>query len=124
MTELVTITAHTNSTGPYNLSSEIFRGTVQYIRIPKGMKLKVWCKRVSGADTTFGIEVTRDITANTPVWQPISIESYSGNVEFALEKRRPIIIRGRTGREAVRLNRVSGSGDSYIDLEVEFAEDV
>ena len=72
MGELFSVYAKTDgssTTGTCNLYSDLFYGTTPptYIRIPKGMKLKIWAKRIYGAVATqFNIQYTHDVTAASP----------------------------------------------------------
>jgi len=120
MGELITFKGHVSGTGDYTLDSDILYSTVTYVRIPKGMKAKVWCKRISGEAADVAIEFTHDITASTPTWKELSVEKLASAGELILEKRRPTVIHGFTGKEAFKITRTSGTGDSYVEIEVEF----
>ena len=92
----------------------------QYIRIPKGMKLKVWCKRISGEPVEVIMEYTHDVTAASPTWVEVGREVLASAGELSLEKRRPIVLRGFTGKEAFRARwRQATAASSYAEFEVE-----
>lgn len=117
--ELFTIRGSVSGTGVYDLDCDLFHSTVSYVRIPKGLKVKIWCKRISGEAAEVAIEYTHNVTESAPTWKTVSLEMLSTAGEIILEKRRPLILRGFTGKEAFRLNRISGTGDSYVEIEVE-----
>lgn len=119
MTELFTLQGSVSGTGTFSLVSDLFRGSASSIRIPKGAKLKIWCKRLAGEAGDVRIQLTRNITAATPTWTDISVERLAASGELTLEKRRPLVVRGITGREAIQVVRTSGSGNMFVDLEVE-----
>jgi len=126
--ELVTFHGKTDGSsteGVFELESDILHGTVSYIRIPKGMKAKIWAKRIGGAACDLIVEYTHDVTAADPWASPttMELESLSSSGELKIEKRRPIILRGFTGKEAFRVKwKQSTAAESHIALEVEFDE--
>lgn len=78
----------------------------EYLRIPKGMKLKIWAIRVNGntGDTSVIVNYTHDVTAGAPVYIPINTDILDNAVEsrFSDDYRKPIILRGFDGTEAVK----------------------
>lgn len=124
MTELFTIQGKVENLGVYTLTSDIAFVSVNHIRIPKGLKIKVWCKRVAGAmPTTLEIQYTHDITLPEPVWKTLTVEKREACLGFELEKRKPIILRGFTGKEAIRVVRTEGPATSWVDLELELGKE-
>jgi len=126
--ELLTLFGKTDgssTTGTCKLSSELFQSPVDYLRIPKGLKLKLWCKRIAGnGETDFIIEFTKDVTVSSPTWTELSREKLASKGELILEKRRPVIVRGITGREAVRISWSQPSAvNSFIEVEVEVSDE-
>jgi len=120
--ELLTIRGYVSGTGVYSLDSDLFYSTVDYIVIPKGLKAKIWCKRISGEAADVRIEYTYDYGDwSSP--KVVGFERLASSGEMFIEKRRPIVLRGLTGKEAFRFNRVAGTGDSYIEVELELTED-
>jgi len=113
-----------STSGTFSLSSPDFSGSVSYIRIPKGMKLKIWCKRISGeVATLIKIGFTRDVTVSSPTWVTIGTEYLASPGEIILEKRRPIVVEGITGKEAIAVTWSQGTaGKAYVELEVEVSE--
>jgi len=73
-----------STTGTFSLSGDLLQTAVSYIRIPKGMKLKVWCKRISGEPVEVIMEYTHDVTAASPTWVEVGREvvepGYCGSV--------------------------------------------
>lgn len=114
-----------SATGDFSLDSPVLYSKVTYIRVPKGMKLKIWCKRIAGAVPTEVIfNYTNDVTAGTPTWKPIGHEYLVSPGEITLEKRRPVVVVGRTGKEAVKISwSQSTAGNAWMEVEVEFTED-
>lgn len=125
--ELMTVHGEVTGLDDYTLRSPLVRGTFTYIRIPKGVKLKIWAKRIAGPEAVVAIKYTSDVTASPPDWVDLSVESLaSGAGEESVEKRRPIVVEGITGKEAIKVTRVGPSGatdTSYVDLEIELSWD-
>jgi len=127
VSELLTLrgaTDNTNTTGVFSLTSDLIYGSVQYIQIPKGMKAKIWCKRISGAAVEVIIEYTHNILETPPTFTEVDREVLTSTGEISLEKRRPIVLRGITGLEGFRVSwNQSTPGLSYVELEVELTDD-
>ena len=121
--ELFSVRGEVTGTGVYSLNSDLFHAPVTVLRIPAGMRVKVWCKRIAGEPADVDIEYTTDITVSPPVWRKVDSQRLPTSGEITLEKRRPLVLRGLTGREAVRVSRVAGTGSSYIDLELELTDE-
>jgi len=122
--ELFTVYGSGSGTGAMDLQSDIFHGTVNSIRIPKGMKLKVWARRaIADAAGTIEIQFTHDVTAGTPTWVTISkvVFTAAGEQDLTLSKR-PIKVMGYSGKEAVRAYVSSGTGNYSIELDVEITD--
>ena len=80
MGELITFYGSTDgssTTGTVSLDSNILYSSVDYIRIPKGVKLKIWGIRAYAVENTnFNIEFTSDVTVGprpTRRWTPCSL---------------------------------------------------
>ena len=114
----------TNTTGTFALDSDLLYSTVTYVRIPKGLKAKVWFKKLSGeGETLVTLEYTHDVTVATPVYKALQVEKLASKGELALEKRRPTIIRGFTGKEAFRVTWSQPTAlKAYVELGVEMGE--
>lgn len=114
-----------STTGDFKLDSPVLHSKVDFIRIPKGMKLKIWCKRISGkVETEIIFNYTDDVTAGTPSWKPIGHEYLASPGEIPLEKRRPVVVVGRTGKEAVKISwSQPTAGNAWVEVEAEFTED-
>jgi len=127
MKALFTIRGETdgsNTSGVFKLASELFRESVDYIRLEKGIKAKIWCKRIAGAPVTVNLEFTHDVTVSTPSWSVLDTQYLASSGELILEKRRPIIIHGKTGKEAIRITwSQSTAAKSYIEYEIELTDE-
>ena len=125
--ELMTLygaTDGSSTTGQFSLNGDLLYSAVSYVRIPKGMKAKIWCKRISGAAVDVIIEYTYDCTVASPTWVAVSRESLTSAGEIILEKRRPVVLRGFTGKEAFRISwSQSTAASSYVEIEVELSEE-
>jgi len=127
--ELITVHGETDGTstsGTCSLSSDIFYGPVTYVRIPKGVKAKIWFKTVGGeGETLFTLQYTHDVTASpTPSWISIESVKLASKGEMTIDKRRPVILRGITGKEAFQITWTQPTAaKAYIELGVEFSED-
>ena len=90
----------TDTTGTYELTSDIIYGTVNHIRIPKGMKAKIWIKKISGDPGTVYIQMTHDITADNPWESPITLEkiTLSAAGQELEDTKRPRIVRNNKKR--------------------------
>jgi hypothetical protein len=126
MSELLLLrgeTDGTSATGTVPLESDLFLDTVDYFRIPKGLTAKIWFKKVSGeGETLFTLQYTHDVTAAAPDWKNIQQEKIASAGEVAIEKRRPEILRGFTGKEAIRVTWTQPTGSevkAYIELGLE-----
>ena len=130
MEELITLSGTTpgdeTTSGELELKSQIIHGSVTRIRIPKGLKLKIWCKRISGDPAKIMIQYTRDVTVTTPTWEDLIVEELTSPGEVVLEKRRPAIVYGMTGKEAVRVyfdQSAYGAGTTTAEVEVELTDE-
>jgi len=131
MRELVTVFGSasptaSNQSGDFRLSSPVAYSSFTYIRVPQGLKLKVWAKRLSGtAGFTLLIQYTGDVTAPSPTWVTIDAEHLAGAGSLELEKRRPVAVLGVTGKEAVKLSyaNTTGAGTIYVSAEVELTDE-
>lgn len=118
--------AATGASGDFTLASPDVYGSFSYIRVPKGLKVKVWAKRLSGTvGYTLQIQVSDDVTAPSPTWYVVDSEHLASAGSLELEKRRPVVIQGKTGREGVKLSyaNTTGAGTIYLVVEVELADE-
>lgn len=127
MSELVHLygeTDGTSATGVFQLACDRFTSKASYIRIPKGVKAKIWCKRIAGAPVTVTIDFTSDVTRAPASWVTISSERLAEDGELVLEKRRPIVLLGIRGTEAFRVGWAQApAAKSYVELEVELTDE-
>ena len=126
--ELFVLRGETNGTdtsGTVPLDSDLFQSTVTYLRIPKGLTAKVWFKKVSGeGETLFTLQYTYDVTVATPTWKNIQQEKLASKGEISIEKRRPEILRGFTGKEALRITWTQPSASkAYVELGLELTDE-
>ena len=114
-----------STTGTFSLYGDILYSTADYVRIPKGLKAKIWCKRISGeVETEVIIQFTNDVTETTPTWNDVSRQRLASKGVLELEKRRPVVLRGRTGKEAFRIQwSQSTAGYANVEIEVELVEE-
>lgn len=119
------ITDGTNATGVLAVVSDVIYGNVESIRIPKGLALKIWSKHINGADITVKTQYTLDVSADSPTWVDFAVDVFDASVEGDrnIEKRRPLLFRGFTGKEAVRFTYTQEiAGISGIEINAEFCE--
>ena len=112
--------------GDFTLTSPLVRGSFSHISVPKGMRLKVWAKRLSGtAGFTLLVQYTPDVTAPSPAWVVLDAEHLASAGSLELEKRRPAAVLGLTGNEAVKLSyaNATGAGTVYAAAEVEVTDE-
>ncbi|MEM2832766.1 MAG: hypothetical protein QXT16_08990 [Candidatus Caldarchaeum sp.] len=122
MSELLTLRGTATAVGWMSLSSDLLVGTVNQFRIPRGLKVKLWCKRIGGTgSTTVSVSFVPDITS--PTSNPLATEHLASAGELLLEKRRPIVIHSLTGLEGVGIyveDLAAGATVwSEIDIEIE-----
>jgi len=123
--ELLTLYGETDgssTTGTFSLTGPGIYGSVTEIQIPRGMKAKIWCKRISGSVATdVIIEYSPD---GGSTWVTIGREVLASPGEVAIEKRRPIVVESINGVEKIRVSwSQSTAGKAYIELEVEITDD-
>jgi hypothetical protein len=112
--------------GDLTLSSPDVYGNFTYIRVPKGLKAKVWAKRLAGtAGFTLQIQASNDVTASAPTWYAVDSEHLSSSGSLELEKRRPIVVQARTGKEGIKLSyaNTTDAGTIYAVVEVELTDE-
>lgn len=112
--------------GDFTLTSQDVYGSFGYIMVPKGLKVKVWAKRLSGTvGFTLHISVTDDAIVPAPTWSVIDSERLAVAGSLELEKRRPVVVQGRTGKEGVKLSyaNTTGEGTIYAVVEVEITDE-
>lgn len=122
--ELITIrgeTTGTETTGTVPLDSDLFQSTASHFRLPKGLKAKLWFKKIAGeGETLFTLQYTYDVTVASPTWKNIQQEKLASKGEVSIEKRRPEILRSFTGKEAIRITWTQPTAvKAYVELGVE-----
>jgi hypothetical protein len=122
---LAAVTDGIATSGVLAMKGDLIYGSAASIRIPRGLALKIWSKHINGADVSVSTEFTRDIEADTVVWEKIAVDAFDADVEGDrnIEKRRPLLFRGLTGDEAVRFSYTQDpAGVSSVEINVEFGE--
>lgn len=122
---LASVTNGTDASGALELVSDIIYGTPTEIRIPKGLALKVWSKHINGADATVKTQYTRDVTVDVPTWVDAATDVFDTSIEGDrnIEKRRPLLFRGFTGKEAVRFYYAQDTpAVTSVEINAEFCE--
>ena len=128
MEELFVLRGETDgsaTSGTVALDSDLFQSTVNYLRIPKGLTAKVWFKKIAGeAETLFTLQYTYDVTAASPTWKNIQQEKLASKGEISIEKRRPEILRGFTGKEAIQVTYTQPTAaKAYLELGLELTDE-
>jgi hypothetical protein len=123
MSELFSLRGDATAAGALVLRGDLLYATVALVRVPKGHKAKIWCKRISRTSAgSLNIEFTTDCTASPPTWDPVDTEYLPAAGQIQLEKRRPLVLRAFTGKEAFRLYNLD-AGTVYADVEVEITKE-
>jgi hypothetical protein len=123
--QLMTVsgTGATSVTG-VTLVADIISGTPTKIRIPQGLKLKVWAKNLSSGLSTDSVSVQycRDGRSTTPTWVTIDKQSaILGNVTGAMvniDKRRPMVVNGLGAQGAIQILPASSTAVVTYELEI------
>jgi len=125
MSDLMIIHAKTdgsNTTGTFDLESDAFSNTPNYIRIPKGFKLKIWSMSVDGAACDVDIKVSRDGGTNYTTVRRIHLES-ADNLDIE-KKSRPIsIISSKSDNDYVQFAWIqSTAAETHITMIIEITD--
>jgi len=118
-------TTGTDTSGVVKLDSDVLYSPVDYVRISKGLKCRIWFKKISGeGETLFTLQYTNDVTEATPTWRDMQQEKLASKGELSIEKRRPLVLRGFTGREAFRVVYTQPVAvKAYVELGVEIGDE-
>ena len=127
-----------NTDGTVALYAPVIYGTDDFLRIPRGMKLKIQAIRISAestapTDTYIQVRFTHDVVTNavepTPSlggwagWQIVTHQflDVSDNPRMNDDPRKPIILQGMSGLEAIAVSWVQAVAcEVYIELDVEY----
>jgi len=123
MSEMLSLRGNISGTGDYTLRSDLFYNTTTTFRLPRGLKAKIWAKRLSGQEAQMTINYTNDITVDNPTWVPVSTEYLASAGELTLEKRKPVLLRSIDGKQGFKITRDSGTGDSFAEFDVEIGDE-
>ena len=105
MSQVFSVFGETNATaltGTFPMVSELFRGSRNEIRPPKGCKTFILDEKISGRVVDVFLQRTRDVTVTTPTWTTISAYSLSATGELNITPEKKVIITSPTGKEAFR----------------------
>jgi hypothetical protein len=123
MSELFTFRGTATGTGWMTLTSDIIRASVNVFRIPRGLKAKIWCKRLGLTSGSASISISFVPDVSSPTNNPLTTERLASPGELALEKRRPIVVRSLKGTEGIGIyvEAIDTGATVYgeIDIEVE-----
>ena len=114
-----------SATGTFTLYNQYFASAVDHIRLEKGVSMKIWGARVSGAPCTVIVQVSLD---GGTTYVPVAAINLPSTGEHDVEKRRPIKIDGvneyTNMLTYVRFTWVQSTPDtSYVSIDVEFTWD-
>jgi hypothetical protein len=112
------------TTGVVSLNSHFTVSSASNVRIPRGLKLKIWSIRISGKPVTFKIEFTQDIEAATPTFITVETFVLISEGELMIDKqKKPLVFEGKTGKEAIRISwSQATAAKSFITTDNEFCE--
>ena len=128
--ELLTVRAQGSVSGTLAyLFSDLFATSgIQYVRIPKGFRCKVFGKTItastlSTSSDTCSLMYTHDSSSGVlATFVALETESVNGGYSTMFDKRKPMVVRGFTGLEAIAVQTgLSGTTASY---EIEFSPEV
>jgi len=112
--------------GVFTLTSPDVYSSFNYIRIPRGFKAKIWAKRIGGTVAFMAIvNFAPDVTVSNPSWTAVDREYLASAGTLELEKRRPIVLYGKSGTEGIQLaySNTGGSGTIFIDVDIELTDE-
>jgi len=128
-TEMFTVYGETDGlavAGTFDLAAPIILGTDAYLRIPRGMKLKIHALRLNGDaanDTQVNVMFTHDVTAGPPVWEDSAVIFLDATRNRVSEdKRKPTIFHGFSGEEAISFDWLQTvvASVAYLEADVEY----
>lgn len=133
VSELFTVYGETDGaalTGDFPLYADLIDYTLaspEYLRIPRGMKIKIWAIRVNGnlGDTAVTVNYTHDVTAGMPVYFAVNTDILDTAVDSRISDyyRKPIIIRGFSGTEAVKFTWTQPIlAVTNVEIDVEYCD--
>ena len=129
-TEMFTVYGETDGlavAGTFDLAAPIILGTDAYLRIPRGMKLKIHALRLNGDaanGTQTNVMFTHDVTAGVPTWVESAVLVLDATRNRVSEdKRKPIIFQGFSGEEAISFDWVqTRAAVAYLEADVEYTQ--
>lgn len=124
MSEVITFYGETdgaNTTGTFDLDSDVLNSTVNYIRPDQGMKVKIWATLLAGEACTVFVEQTEDVTATTPTYKKIGAFHLSSEGQLHIDERHAVELLSRDGKQAFKLTwSQTTAAKSYVMIKCEF----
>jgi len=118
---LITVHGVTNGsdkTGSLSLANDFFNSAVTYIRIPQGLKARIWSVEMTAGTnaTTFALQTCPDATS--PSWTTVRSWYLAANSYVEAEKmKRPIVVGpSRDGKLGIQFTWSQGSQDALAHL--------
>jgi len=119
--------ASSTSTVGFTLYATLMKTNPTKLRIPHGMKLKIWEKNIYTTISTDSVtlQYAHDGSSTSPTWvtidkQPVILGMVTGGM-ININKRRPIVLDGLRGTEAIQF--LSGNSATSISYEVEITDE-
>jgi len=112
--------------GPFFVLGDGSGTGLGYIRMPKGGKLKVWAIRISGANVTFKVNYTTDVTAGSVTWTTLAQDKYDITIDgtYIDNKARPLVFESATGDEAVKFSWAdSAPANTSFEIVIEICKE-
>ena len=109
-----------SGTGTFaSLTATIGYSTFSNITIPKGLKAKIWAKRLSGT-VGYQLQIQWGVSGSQTT---ISTENLASAGVIELEKRRPIVLVGDGTKQLSFAYYVSGAGTISFEVEIELTDE-
>ena len=122
---LVTVHGSATTTAPgqggtFTLESPDVLGAFTYIRVPKGLRVKVWARRLSGTvPFRLLVRYTSNVTVAEPTWSVVDSAYLASPGSVELEKRRPVVVVSGNGTEAVSFAFSDSGGAGVVSFSAE-----
>jgi hypothetical protein len=114
------------ASGDFTLYSPDVNNAFTWIRLERGLKAKVWARRLEGT-TSFRllVQFSPDTTASPPPASTVDSAYLASPSSLELEKRRPVVIQYSTGLEGLKFaySDTGGAGNIAFVAEVEVTDE-
>ncbi len=125
MADLIVVrgaTDGTSTTGQFTLTSDKFTNSVEYIKIPKGHKCKLWAFEIAGEACDAIFQVSKDGGSN---WIDLKRFKLASAGELNIERKaRPIVVRAENGNTQVRFSwSQSTAASTYLEATLEIEQE-